>query len=124
MYLSHYFSIRYRTIINYIHSGTKKFIIIVFFYLRSLSPKAWGSNSEVFITLVFPFLFTISISISPQRSLITCLQAPQGEMKPSVSQAMAIALNFLSPSEMALNIDVLSAHIVKLYELDSTLHPV
>ena len=54
------------------------------------------------------------MSISPQRSLITCLHAPHGEQNPSKSLAIAIALNFLSPSDIALKIAVLSAQIVKL----------
>ena len=73
-------------------------------YFKSLSPNANGSSSEAFKTFV---LFSESTSITsmlPQRSLITCLHAPQGEINPFVSPAIAIALNFLSLSDIALNI--------------------
>lgn len=53
-----------------------------------------------------------------------CRHAPHGEQKSTVSAAIAIALNFLSPSETALKIAVRSAQIVRLYELLSMLHPV
>jgi len=42
-----------------------------------------------------------------------CLQAPHGVMKSGESLAIAIALNFLSPSDIALKIAVRSAQIVK-----------
>jgi hypothetical protein len=45
-------------------------------------------------------------------------------MKFFESETMAIFLNFLFPSEYALKIATLSAHIVKEYELFSMLQPV
>ena len=55
---------------------------------------------------------------------MTCLQAPQGGINWSLSVAMAIALNFLIPPEMALKSAVRSAQIVRLKELFSILEPV
>ena len=86
----------------------------VIYHLRFLSLKASGRSSDALIILDSLFLFNIIISISPQMSLITYLHAPQGEIKSSVSPATAMALKFLSPSEIALNIAVRSAQSVKL----------
>ena len=89
-----------------------------------LSSKRMGRNSP---SVNSPFVNMIEKS-SSQNSLITCRQAPQGQhgwlKLPSAPPTMAIALNFLQPSDTALNIAVLSAQIVSENELFSTLQPV
>ena len=71
-------------------------------------------------------------SLGFTNSLITCLQIPQGKAlsvsnpfgsTPSFPPQTAIALNFLSPSETALNIAVLSPQLHAPYEEFSILNP-
>lgn len=76
------------------------------------------------VTVIFPFLLDKTISMSPAKSSKTCRQAPQGGINSILSEFIAIALNFLSPFEIALKIAVRSAQMVKLNELFSILHPV
>ena len=52
------------------------------------------------------------MGIFPQMSQMTCLHAPHG--MPAFFVETDNALNFVSPSETALNKATLSAHIVKL----------
>ena len=54
----------------------------------------------------------INMGIFPQMSQMTCLHAPHG--MPALFVETDKALNFVSPSETALNKATLSAHIVKL----------
>jgi len=53
-----------------------------------------GSNLFAFFILISLWRFVIITSISGENSIITCLQAPQGEQGSIVSQTIAIALNF------------------------------
>ena len=57
-------------------------------------------------------LLHINMDILPQMSQMTCLHAPHG--MPALFVDTDNALNFVSPSETALNKATLSAHIVKL----------
>ena len=66
------------------------------------------------------------------NSLITCLQIPQGNAlsvsnpfgsSPSFPPQTAIAVNFFSPSETALNIAVLSPQLQAPYDEFSMLNP-
>ena len=57
-------------------------------------------------------LLHINMDIFPQMSQMTCLHAPHG--MPALFVDTDNALNFVSPSETALNKATLSAHIVKL----------
>ena len=57
-------------------------------------------------------LLHINMDILPQMSQMTCLHAPHG--MPALFVDTDNALNFVSPSETALNKATLSSHIVKL----------
>ncbi len=69
----------------------------------------------------------MTIKSLSQNSFITCLHTPQGEQKssklPSFPPTMAIALNSLLPSDIALVNATLSAHIEGEYAAFSMLHP-
>src|ERR1051326_3731676 len=82
-----------------------------------------GRSAFAFVNVDFPRLFERTISIFPARSRMTCRHAPQGEMNPSRSDEIAIALNLCLPSLNALNRAVRSAQIVRLNELLSMLQP-
>ena len=60
-------------------------------------------------------LLAIIISASSLNSLITCLHIPQGKTS-SWSATIAIAFIFFFPSDIALNIAVLSAQFVAPYD--------
>jgi hypothetical protein len=75
------------------------------------------------IISLFPFRFAKITGTSPQNSQISCRQAPHGGVNVSVSVTTAIALNFRSPSLIALKIATRSAHTVNPYVAFSTLHP-
>lgn len=75
------------------------------------------------VSFVWPFLLMSMIRKSGAKSAKTCLQAPQGGQKSSVSAAIAITSKARFPSDIALKIATRSAQTVKPYELISILHP-
>ena len=58
------------------------------------------------------------------NSIINCLHAPHGKINLLLLFAMAIALNLLSPSEIAFAKATLSAHKVSEYDAHSIFAPV
>jgi len=86
--------------------------------------NANGNKDLSLTTLMLFFLSIIMKSILPTNSSNTCLQAPQGGVNFELSETMAIAVNSVIPSEIALNAAVRSAQIVSPKELFSMLQPV
>lgn len=72
---------------------------------------------------VFPLNVERTTNASGANSANTCLHAPQGGRNSSQSDVMAMALNRACPYDRALNTAILSAQIVREYELFSTLQP-
>ena len=64
------------------------------------------------------------ISISFPNSYMNCRQAPHGYIKSFLLEEMAMAVNFFSPSETALENATRSAQILRDYEALSTFVPV
>jgi hypothetical protein len=84
-----------------------------------------NGNNEASLTIFIRFFpSTIIKSIFPTNSNYTCLQAPHGDVNLGLSEAIAIAANFFTPSEIALKAAVRSAQIVNPKELFSILQPV
>src|SRR6266849_8426776 len=92
-------------------------------YQRLEESKGFGKRLRICKTSTLPFRLARTTGTSPQNSQTSCRQAPQGEVRASVSVTTAMASKPRSPSLMALKMAMRAAQTVRPYVAFSTLQP-